>query len=77
MTLTVCIASFKTIGKLQREKLHLTCHSIELERTDAWIIPVSEELIAFIAPSSSSTQSIVSGRHLSCVKSRHVSRRFV
>ena len=30
---------------------------------DAWIIPVSEELDNFIASSSSSTQSVVSGRH--------------
>ena len=62
----------KMIVKLQRERL-CQSHAIGFcYGTDAWIIPVSEELIAFITPSSSSTQSVVSGRHLSCVKSRHL-----
>ena len=39
---------------------------------DAWIIPVSEEFVAFIAPLSLSAQSVVSGRHLSHRSSRHV-----
>ena len=51
LMLTVSIASSKTIGKL---------------RTDAWIVPVSEELIAFLAPLSLSTQVwSCRGRHLS------------
>jgi len=54
----------------------VTCHSIQLERADAWTIPVSDKLIAFIAPSSLSTQSVVSGRHLSRGKSWHISWRF-
>ena len=44
---------------------------------DAWIIPVSEEFIAFIAPLSLSTQSVVTGRHLSRWRSQHVSLSLV
>ena len=68
LMLTACISSFKMIGKLQLERL---CQS---RATDTWIIPVSEELIT---PLSSSTQSMVSGRHLSGKKSWHVSQRLV
>ena len=42
----------------------LTCHSVWLEWMDIQIVPVRKELIAFIATSSSSTQSMVSGGHL-------------
>ena len=44
---------------------------------DALIIPVSEAFITFIAPLSLSTQNMVSGRHLSHQRSRHVSRSLV
>ena len=44
---------------------------------DAWIIPVSEDFIAFIAPLSLSTQNVVSGRHLLHRRSRHVSQSLV
>ena len=44
---------------------------------DAWIIPVSKEFIAFIAPLSLSTPNVVSARHVSQGESRHVSWRLV
>ena len=65
------------IVKLQRERLGQSRAIGFCYGTDAWIIPVSEELIAFIAPSSLSTQSVISGRHLSRRKSWHVSQRLV
>lgn len=72
---TTCITLFKTIDKLQTERL---CHSsaIAFSWTDGDIILVSKKLIAFITPSwSSFTQSVVSGRHISHGKSWHVPQR--
>ena len=43
----------------------LTCHSVELEQREAWMISVSRELFAFIAPLSLFILSVVSCRHLS------------
>ena len=55
---TISLGRYRFVeDDLQRDEFaSVTCHSIYLERTDSWIIPVSEELIAFIAPSSSFTQ---------------------
>ena len=39
--------------------------------------PASEELSTFVAPSSSSTQSVVSSRHLLYGRSQRASRRLV
>ena len=38
------------------------CQSVKLEWMNAWTIPASEEPSTFIAPSSLSTHSVVSGR---------------
>ena len=48
----------------------VTCQSVRLEWTNAWTIPASEEPSAFIAPLSSSTHSVVSGRQLLYERSR-------
>ena len=48
---------------------------VSLEWTNEWTIPASEELNTFVAPSSSSTQSVVSGRHLLYGRGRRASRR--
>ena len=62
---------------LKSISIHFNCSFMQLKQqtfghnnisllavwTDAWIISVSKELDDFIASSSSSTQSVVSGRH--------------
>ena len=61
-----------------KEKIaSVTCCSVWLESTNAWTIPACEELSALVAPSSSSTQSMVRDRHLLCGRSRHTLRRLV
>ena len=54
-TVTVCIASFKTIGKLQREGLR---------QSRAASFTWNEELSTFVVPLSSSAHSVISCRHL-------------
>ena len=68
LTVTVCIASFEVIGELQRASV--TCQSVKLEWTNAWTIPASKEPSTFLAPSSLSTHSVVSGRQLLYERSR-------
>ena len=68
LMVTVCIASFEVIGELQRERW--ISHVLKLEWTNAWTIPASEEPSTFVAPSSSSTHSVVSGRQLLYERSR-------
>ena len=61
-----------------KEKIaSVTCHSVQLEWTNAWTISASEELSAFVALSSLSTQGMVNGRHLSYMRSRHALWRLV
>ena len=60
---TVCTALLKVISELQRERLRQS-RCVQLEWTNTQTILTSEELSTFIAPSSSSTQSVVSGRYL-------------
>ena len=47
LTVTVCIASLKAIGDLQRRILRQSCASVKLEWTNMLTIPASEELSAF------------------------------
>ena len=78
LTVTVCIASSEGIGELQRERLHHSCAAaFQLERTNAWTTLASEGLSTFVAPSSSSAESMVSGRHPLYGRSRRASRRLV
>ena len=72
-TVTVCIASFEAIGELQRKTLHQSRAAVF--SWNACTIPASEELSTFVAPSSSSTRSVVSDRHLLDGISRHTLRK--
>ena len=46
---TVYFVSFKAIGELQRKDYVILCHSIQLEWTNMWKIPASENLSTVIA----------------------------
>ena len=63
LVITVCIASLEVIVKLQREKLRQS-RAVALKCMNAWTITATEELNNFVALSSPSTQSVISGRHL-------------
>ena len=61
LTGTVCIASFKVIGELQRETCVIHVPHRLLEWTNTWTTLASKELSTFVASSSSSAASVVSG----------------